>query len=113
MTVPEVAILLEVDPATVYLLCQQRMIEHRRIGTRRGTIRITESAVMAFLASATIPVDPLPPVSSAEVSEKVRKASKPRRRSTVQPESAYPSLDAAGAMIDAQTKRHQARSKSL
>lgn len=52
MTVTEAADLLEVRPSTVYALCRAGLLGHLRIGTGRGTIRITPEDVERFRADA-------------------------------------------------------------
>lgn len=52
MTVREAAVRLECSPNTVYQLCERGRLGHYRVGCGRGAIRITESDVAAYLASA-------------------------------------------------------------
>ena len=49
LTVKEASQQLKVSPATVYQLCAEGKLPHVRIGTRRGTIRINETDLHAFL----------------------------------------------------------------
>ena len=49
LTVKEASQQLKVSPATVYQLCAEGKLPHVRIGTRRGTIRINETDLQAFL----------------------------------------------------------------
>ena len=56
MTVREAAQRLEVSTGTVYLLCSQGLLEHARIGTGRGTIRISEQQLSAYLLRAQQPL---------------------------------------------------------
>jgi excisionase family DNA binding protein len=52
MTVAEAAKRLEVSPGTVYGLCASGQLAHERIGTGRGTIRISPESLDAFRESA-------------------------------------------------------------
>jgi excisionase family DNA binding protein len=52
MTVAEAARLLEVKESTVYALCRESLLGHKRIGVGRGTIRIDPEDVEVFLAAA-------------------------------------------------------------
>src|SRR5262245_59207602 len=66
LTIKQVAERLNVCPATVYDLCARRKLRHVRIGgSGRGTIRIDEADLEAFLASAAVqpdePAAPQPP----------------------------------------------------
>ena len=58
MTVPEAARLLEVTPALVYKLCGAGRLAHRRIGLGRGTIRITDDDLAAYLESVKVEATP-------------------------------------------------------
>ena len=61
-TIKEVADILKVSPATVYQLCAQRKLAHIRVGTGRGTIRIRQEDLDAFIAGATVqPEEPAAP----------------------------------------------------
>lgn len=64
MTVPEAAAYLEVKPATVYALCAAGRLAHHRVGLGRGTIRIRQADVDAYLASVRVEMivnaDPAP-----------------------------------------------------
>jgi excisionase family DNA binding protein len=51
MTAKEAAARLEVGLSTVYLLCERGQLSHARIGAGRGTIRISEDDLRAFLES--------------------------------------------------------------
>jgi excisionase family DNA binding protein len=57
MTVAEAARLLEVSPDLVYRLCRAGRLGHRRIGIRRGVIRIDPSDVEAFRAASRVEAD--------------------------------------------------------
>ena len=66
LTVKQAAQRLNVCPATVYDLCARRKLRHVRIGgSGRGTIRIDEADLEAFIASAAVqpdePAAPPPP----------------------------------------------------
>ena len=50
MTVREAANRLEVSVSMVYALCGRGRLAHTRIGIGRGTIRICEDDLKAFLA---------------------------------------------------------------
>jgi excisionase family DNA binding protein len=52
LTVKQVADQLQVSPATVYHLCAEQRLEHRRIGVGRGTIRISEEHLQKYLEVA-------------------------------------------------------------
>ncbi len=54
MNIREAAVRLEVKPSTVYQLCSAGRLPHVRIGVGRGTIRISESDVEAYLRSARV-----------------------------------------------------------
>jgi excisionase family DNA binding protein len=64
-TVREVAAILHVSAATVYALCNKRKLAHIRVGAGRGTIRIRQEDLDAFIAGATVqtgePTAPKPP----------------------------------------------------
>jgi excisionase family DNA binding protein len=64
-TVRDVAAILHVSAATVYALCAQRKLAHIRVGAGRGTIRIRQEDLDAFIAGATVqpgePTAPRPP----------------------------------------------------
>lgn len=53
-TVQEVADRLGVVPATIYALCQKKVIPHVRVGTGRGAIRISEEGLEVYLAGAAV-----------------------------------------------------------
>jgi len=50
LTVRQAAERLQVAPTTIYSLCARKPLTHVRIGTRRGTIRILEASLDAFIA---------------------------------------------------------------
>ena len=54
LTVRESASRLGCSEALVYLLCSQRKLPHVRLGTGRGTIRIPEEELEAFLKNCRI-----------------------------------------------------------
>lgn len=54
MTVRDAARELEVSEKTVYDLCRGGLLEHLRIGTGRGVIRIEPGAVARFRESARV-----------------------------------------------------------
>jgi len=53
LTVKQVAERLQVSAATVYQLCAEQRLGHRRIGLGRGTIRISEEQLQHYLAEPT------------------------------------------------------------
>jgi excisionase family DNA binding protein len=54
LTVKQAAERLRVSVATVYQLCATRRLAHVRLGLGRGTIRIREDDLTAFLAGAAV-----------------------------------------------------------
>lgn len=54
LSVREVADELGVAPTTVYAMCHQKLILHTRVGSGRGTIRIPEESLAAYLSSVTV-----------------------------------------------------------
>ncbi len=50
LTVREVAEILRVSPSLVYQLVETRKLACHRIGSRRGTIRITASDIQDYLS---------------------------------------------------------------
>ena len=54
LTVQEVAQRLRCSRALVYLLCEKGKLSHHRLGLGRGTIRISESDLEAFLQTAHV-----------------------------------------------------------
>ena len=54
MTVKEAAIRLEVHQQTVYQLCRAHLLRHHRVGVGRGSIRIKESDLVAYLERVTV-----------------------------------------------------------
>jgi excisionase family DNA binding protein len=65
MTVRGVAERLQVSPQTIYLLCARGKLGHVRVGTGRGTIRISEQHLEGFINEAAVqPSGPTaPPVN--------------------------------------------------
>lgn len=72
MDVREAAKRLEVSVTLIYELCHAGKLPHARIGLGRGTIRIAESDVEAYLRSARV-----------EGPEEGQEGVKVRRRATV------------------------------
>jgi excisionase family DNA binding protein len=62
LTVKQVAERLQVSQAVVYQLCAGRMIRHHRVGAGRGTIRIREEDLAAFVEGCR--VEPHPSTSA-------------------------------------------------
>ena len=62
LTVKQVAEMLAIAPGTVYDMCRDGILPHRRFGCGRGTIRITRSALDHLVAQGaprlTQQVDP-------------------------------------------------------
>jgi excisionase family DNA binding protein len=54
LTTKQVAERLQVSANVVYKLCSERKIDHVRIGSGRGTIRITEAALQSFLEGCEV-----------------------------------------------------------
>jgi excisionase family DNA binding protein len=54
LTAKQVAERLQVSSKVIYQLCSERKIAHIRIGTGRGTIRITEAALQEFLEGCEV-----------------------------------------------------------
>jgi excisionase family DNA binding protein len=54
LTIKEAAERLSVRPSTVYALCARRKLPHVRVGLARGTIRIDESDLAAFVESCKV-----------------------------------------------------------
>jgi excisionase family DNA binding protein len=61
LTVKQVAEQLQVSEATVYQLCGARQLGHVRVGKGRGTIRVSEEHLDAYMQRASVQ-----PVSSAK-----------------------------------------------
>ena len=57
LTIKQAAERLNVCQATVYDLCTRRKLAHVRIGSGRGTIRIDEAELEAFVREATVQPD--------------------------------------------------------
>lgn len=56
LSVKQAAARLGCSIGCIYSLCSAGKIEHVRIGCRRGTIRIAESALELFLANAVVEI---------------------------------------------------------
>lgn len=54
LSVREAAARMRVSASTVYNLCQQRVLPHRRIGVGRGTLRIAEEDLVTFLEAKKV-----------------------------------------------------------
>ena len=55
-TVREAAVRLgNVSEATIYILCQRKLLGHVRVGVGRGAIRIPQEAIDAYVSKRTIP----------------------------------------------------------
>ena len=54
LTVAEVAKRLKVSCSTVYSLVEQGLLHCHRIGLKRGTIRVTEDQLHAYLKSTEV-----------------------------------------------------------
>ncbi len=54
LTVNEAAKMLSIDPQTVYRLCWSGQLAHHRLGTGRGTIRITYDAIKSYRQSTPV-----------------------------------------------------------
>ncbi len=59
LTVAEVAKRLAVSTQCVYLLCADGLLPHIRVGRGRGTIRILEADLQAFIQQRRIGQHPL------------------------------------------------------
>ena len=57
LNVREVAEQLGVAVTTVYGLCQERKIQHIRVGSGKGAIRISEQALADYLRAAMVEVE--------------------------------------------------------
>lgn len=57
LTVREVANHLGVAVTTVYGMCEARQITHIRVGTGRGSIRISQEALDDYIAGAAVCVE--------------------------------------------------------
>jgi excisionase family DNA binding protein len=58
LTVREVATHLGLAATSVYAMCEARQIAHIRVGTGRGSIRISAEALEAYLAAVTVAPEP-------------------------------------------------------
>jgi excisionase family DNA binding protein len=54
LSVQQAAERLTVCPSTIYTLCGQRKLAHIRVGARRGTIRIDEADLAAFMENCKV-----------------------------------------------------------
>ncbi len=54
LTVNEAAKMLSIDPQTVYRFCWSGQLAHHRLGTGRGTIRITHDAIKSYRQSTPV-----------------------------------------------------------
>ena len=62
LTVRQAADRLQVAAATIYDLCARKVLRHIRVGRGRGTIRIREDDLDAFVETATVqPIIPAAP----------------------------------------------------
>jgi excisionase family DNA binding protein len=57
LSVKQAAERLQVAPTTVYGLCAGKKLGHLRVGAGRGTIRIREDDLQAYMERATIPLE--------------------------------------------------------
>lgn len=53
-TVAEIAKRLKCSPALVYALCEAGKLSHHRLGLGRGTIRVAEEDLTAFLQESRV-----------------------------------------------------------
>jgi excisionase family DNA binding protein len=53
-TVQDIARILRVSVNTVYQLCADRRLVHFRVGSGRGTIRVRQEDLDAFIAGVTV-----------------------------------------------------------
>jgi excisionase family DNA binding protein len=66
LTVKQVAERLGVSQATIYEMCARRKLTHLRLGVGRGTIRLRDEDLDAFLQEATVqPDEPTAPQPSS------------------------------------------------
>ena len=61
LTVADVAKRLRCSPSLVYSLCASGKLPHHRLGLGRGTIRVTEAQLAAFLEGTAITPAPSQP----------------------------------------------------
>src|SRR5262249_36837626 len=62
LTVKQAAERLQVAATTIYNLCARKVLRHIRVGRGRGTIRIRQTDLDAFLEVATVqPAEPAAP----------------------------------------------------
>ena len=57
LTVRQAAERLQVAAATIYDLCARKVLRHIRVGRGRGTLRIREDDLDAFVETATVQPD--------------------------------------------------------
>lgn len=62
LTVKEVARRLQVSQALVYALCATGKLAHERYGLGRGTIRISEEAVLTYQEASRVREQRVPPI---------------------------------------------------
>ncbi len=74
LSVKQAAERLQVAPTTVYGLCAGKKIGHLRVGAGRGTIRIREEDLQAYMEMATVPLE-----------EEAGTSVKPSRRASAEP----------------------------
>ncbi len=58
LTVKDAASRLGCSSNLVYLLCSERQLIHHRLGTGRGTIRISEEDLRAFVDTCRVSTNP-------------------------------------------------------
>lgn len=58
LTVKQAAERLQISDKTIYQLCAAGRVAHHRIGTGRGTIRISEHDLAAFVADCKVDSGP-------------------------------------------------------
>lgn len=56
LTVKEASERLRISPSLLYALCARKQVDHCRCGLGRGTIRISEKALEAYLDRSTVTV---------------------------------------------------------
>lgn len=61
LTVPQVAARMAVSPSLVYQLIESGKLGHHRIGNGRGTIRVSQNDLEAYLSASHSGVEPLQP----------------------------------------------------
>lgn len=58
LTVPQVAARLSVSPSLVYQMIESGKLGHHRIGNGRGTIRVSQTDLEAYLSASHSGVEP-------------------------------------------------------